>query len=225
MTGFIGILSLDTSFRRIEGDAGNPASYDLPARVRVVDGADAPKIVQDGPPDPVLAARFVEAARALKAEGAVFITSTCGFLVHLQKDIAGAVKVPVMLSGLTMVPMLRVFDRKAVFDILTASAASLGPKTLKAAGIKPGEVRIKGLEDVAEFAEVFLAPKRRQKQVFDRDRMEAAVVAAARDLVAQHPEITVIVLECGNLPPYADAISAATGRPVQSILDGVRLFT
>ena len=41
MTGFIGILSLDTSFRRIEGDAGNPASYDLPARVRVVDGADA----------------------------------------------------------------------------------------------------------------------------------------------------------------------------------------
>ena len=93
MTGFIGILSLDTRFPRIRGDAGNPDSYDLPARVRVVDGADAPKIVQDAPPDAELAARFIDAARDLRDEGAVFITSTCGFLVHLQKDIARAVKV------------------------------------------------------------------------------------------------------------------------------------
>lgn len=224
MTGFIGILSLDTRFPRIPGDAGNPASYDLPARVRVVDGADAPKIVQDAPPGAELAARFIDAARDLKAEGAVFITSTCGFLVHLQTDIARAVKVPVMLSGLTMVPLLRVTDPAAVFGILTASAASLGAATLKAAGIKPADVRIKGLEDVAEFAKVFLAPKDSQPQHFNRAKMESAVVAAARQLVAQHPEVTIIVLECGNLPPYAGAIAQATGRPVQSILDGVRLF-
>ena len=59
----------------------------------------------------------------------------------------------------------------------------------------------------------------------ERSDSGSELTLPSSDLVAQHPEITVIVLECGNLPPYADAISAATGRPVQSILDGVRLFT
>lgn len=225
MTGFIGILSLDSRFPRIKGDAGNPDSYDLPARVRVIEGADSPKIVQDGRPAPELAARFIEAARELEAEGAIFITSTCGFLVSMQHEIARAVRVPVMLSALSLLPLLRLADRKAVFGILTASAASLGPGALKAAGVKPEDVRIRGLDHVPIFAGTFLAAKEAQPDRFDRAAMEAAVTEAARGLIEAHPEVTLILLECGNLPPYAAAIAQATGRPVQSILDGVRLFT
>lgn len=225
MTGFIGILSLDSRFPRIKGDAGNPDSYDLPARVRVIEGADSPKIVQDGRPAPELAARFIAAARELEAEGAIFITSTCGFLVSMQHEIARAVRVPVMLSALSLLPLLRLADRNAVFGILTASAASLGPGALKAAGVKPEDVRIRGLDHVPIFAGTFLAAKEAQPDRFDRAAMEAAVTEAARGLIEAHPEVTLILLECGNLPPYAAAIAQATGRPVQSILDGVRLFT
>ena len=31
------------------------------------------------------------------------------------------------------------------------------------------------------------------------------------------PEIAAIVLECTNMPPYADAVRAATGLPVHDI--------
>ena len=38
--------------------------------------------------------------------------------------------------------------------------------------------------------------------------------AAGRGLLARHPEVAAIVLECTNLPPYAAALQAATGLPV-----------
>ena len=44
------------------------------------------------------------------------------------------------------------------------------------------------------------------------------VVDAPRRLVAQHLEVDAIVLECTNLPPYADAIARAAGRPVHHLL-------
>ena len=49
-------------------------------------------------------------------------------------------------------------------------------------------------------------------------------VAAAQALVAAHPEIGALVLECTNMVPYAPAIQAATGLPVFSILSFVNWF-
>ena len=44
------------------------------------------------------------------------------------------------------------------------------------------------------------------------------MVAGAVSLCTAHPDIDVIVLECTNMPPYADAIARATSRKVVSIL-------
>ena len=41
---------------------------------------------------------------------------------------------------------------------------------------------------------------------------------------ARVPDLGGFLLECGNLPPYADAIRAATGRPVFGILDAASLL-
>ena len=41
---------------------------------------------------------------------------------------------------------------------------------------------------------------------------------AARALVARHPEIETIVLECANLPPYRAAIERSLGLPVYDLL-------
>ena len=43
------------------------------------------------------------------------------------------------------------------------------------------------------------------------------VVDAARRLVALHPEVEDIVMECTNMPPYRDAVARATGRRVHDI--------
>lgn len=225
MTGFIGVLMLDTAFERIAGDAGNPASYHRPARLHVVAGAGSPQIVRDGPPAPALARAFVGAAQRLEAEGAAAIASTCGFLAHLQDEVAAAVRVPVMLSALSLVPaLLRAYGgpNGGQIGILTASASSLGPATLAAAGIRPDRVVVAGLEDCPAFAAAFLAPKSAQPSRIDRAAIGAAAVARAVALCARHPETPALVLECGNLPPYAADIAAATGRPVHTILDGMR---
>ena len=224
MTGFIGVLMLDTAFERVPGDAGHPASFHRPARARVVAGAGSPEVVRDGRPDADLARAFVAAARALEAEGAAAITSTCGFLAPLQDEVAEAVRVPVMLSALALFGLLRQSHGGRPIGILTASARSLGPATLSAAGIEPGAARVAGLEDSAVFAATFLAAKGHQPGRIDRAALEAAVVARAVALCDRCPETPALLLECGNLPPYAGAIARATGRPVHSILDGLRLI-
>ncbi|WP_226624974.1 aspartate/glutamate racemase family protein [Alloyangia pacifica] len=223
MSPFIGILSLDTRFPRIPGDAGNPQSYHLPARVRVVPGAGSPDIVKDGRPAPELIEGFRKAAEDLVSEGACLITSTCGFLITVQREIAADLPVPVLLSGLCLLPTVLQMTGARAVGVLTASAAALGDDAIRAAGVEPKQVRIAGLQDSTLFADTFLAHKDRQNAAFDPAQMQAEVCRAAETLIASSPDIAAIVLECGNLPPYAEALRRVTGRPVFSILDAARL--
>lgn len=224
MTGFIGVLMLDTAFERILGDAGNMASYHLPARARVVARAGSLDIVRDGLPSAELIAAFCDAAKVLEAEGAIAITSTCGFLVTVQDQIARAVAIPVMVSALSLFPSLRAVHGQRRIGIITASTPSLGPLAQAAAGIGQGEAQIGGMEDCAAFTSAILVPKQAQPATIDRDQIEDAVVAKAKAMLGDSPDLAAFLLECGNLPPYAGAIRAATGKPVYSILDGARLI-
>lgn len=224
MTGFIGVLMLDTAFERIPGDAGNPASYHHPARTAIVDKADSTVIVRDGKPDPAMLSAFCAAARQLESEGAIALTSTCGFLITAQQEIARSVRIPVMVSALSLFPLIRSVHGARKIGIMTASSRQLGPKVLHAAGITPDQVAIAGLEDEEAFASCFLVSKPEQRTVIDQRAIQAAVVKKAILLCEAHPELAAILLECGNLPPYAQAVEKATGKPVYSILDGIRLL-
>lgn len=44
----------------------------------------------------------------------------------------------------------------------------------------------------------------------------------ARRLVAEHPDVGAIVLECTNMPPYTAVVQRATGRPVFDVVSLVR---
>ena len=44
------------------------------------------------------------------------------------------------------------------------------------------------------------------------------VVEAALALTRAHPEVTTLVLECTNMPPYAEAVASATGKRVEHIV-------
>lgn len=214
----LGILSLDTAFPRILGDVGNPASYPFPAEVRIVPGADSPLVVQDGDLSPDLLQRFIKAAVSLERDGASAIISTCGFLVTAQAAISRSVAVPVMLSSLLLHHRIQK-DHPGKVGILTASSAALGHRSLAAANIAPDAVCLRGLDHIPLFRETFLATRSQQRQSFDRDAMEAKIVEAAKDLKAQNPKMEALLLECGNLPPYANAIQQATGLPTYHLVD------
>ncbi len=223
-TPFIGILMLDTAFPRIEGDAGNVASYPFPTRTRIVAGAGSLDIVQSGAPSPKLRAAFCDAAQALEHEGAVGLISTCGFLVHTQAQIAASVKIPVLVSALSLYPTVRLAVGAAPIAVLTASEAALMHGGLASAGIDTNDVEVVGLDDCTAFTQAILVDKSDQPSSLDTLAIEAAVVEKSRAILERNPQTRAILLECGNLPPYAAAIRAETGLPVFSILDAAALL-
>ena len=48
----------------------------------------------------------------------------------------------------------------------------------------------------------------------DLDQVQDEVVSTAVRLVADHPEIGALLLECSDMPPYSKQIQDATGLPV-----------
>lgn len=221
---FLGILMLDTRFPRPLGDAGNVESYHRLAEIHVVEHAGSLDIVRDGLPAPELIAAFSNAAKSLESRGAGAILSTCGFLITVQCQIARAVSVPVCLSALSLFPVVRATHGNRPIGILTASKPSLGRAALEAAGIGQGHARVAGMEGCPAFARAILRPTDQQSLTLDQSAVAAAAVAQAMALIEASPDIAAILLECGNLPPYAAAIRQATGRPVYSILDAARLI-
>lgn len=216
--GRLGILSLDTQFPRPPGDVGCPESYPFAVEIAVVDGSDSPKIVQDGAPDQDLIQKFIAAAQDLEARGACAIVSTCGFLVTSQHRIASCVTVPVMLSALSLGPLIQTVCPGRT-GILTASAKALGPNAIAAAGLSAAPLAIAGMEDVPEFADAILVTRSAQPATLDQEAIERAAVAKALRLQAEHGDLSAMLLECGNLPPYAGAVGRATGLPVFHMLD------
>lgn len=197
MTRFLGILMLQTRFPRPPGDVGHPSSWRMPVRYRTVQGASPQRVVREA--DPALIAPFVDAARALQAEGATAITTSCGFLLRWQSALQVALDVPVWTSSLLALPTL---PRPGV---VTVDAPSLQlDADVPIEGLTPGcSLQRTLLDDLATL---------------DAPAAEADTVAAAQRLVQRHPEIESLVLECTNLPPYAAAVERATGRPVHHLM-------
>ncbi|WP_114009184.1 aspartate/glutamate racemase family protein [Cohaesibacter intestini] len=218
---FLGILMLDTRFERPLGDAGNPASYPFPARLAVVKGAGSLEIVRDGKPSDAHIEAFIQTARQLEAEGAAALTSTCGFLITIQDELARAVAIPVLLSALCSYARIKRHHPSGRIGILTASKTALGDTALLAAGINNDDVVIEGLEQCQAFANAILRPKSQQTGPIDRPAIEQELIAKARGMMAKHHDLQAFLLECGNLPPYQQALHQATGLPVYSLLDAV----
>ncbi|WP_284618662.1 aspartate/glutamate racemase family protein [Aquabacterium humicola] len=204
---FLGLLMLDTRFPRPPGDIGNPSTWSragIPVRYVTVQGASPQRIVRES--DPSLLQPFVHAARALAADGATLLSTSCGFLAAWQHPLAQAVQVPVITSSLLQAAR---YPRPG---IVTIDAASLTPALLQAAGVPDG-TPVQGVAPGCEFQRRLLG----NQPVLDLAEAERDVVAAAQALVARHPQVSDLVLECTNMPPYREAIARATGRPVHDI--------
>ena len=208
--GMLGVLMLDTRFPRVPGDVGNPATFDVPVRYRVVHGASPQRVVRERARS--LLQPFIDAGQALVTEGAAAITTSCGFLVLFQQPLQAALPVPVWTSSLLLLSGLQAAHGVRRVGVLTADADSLSADHFAAAGAA-ADTPVEGLARGCAFQRCLLE----NQAGFDVDDARASTVDAARRLVARHPDVTTIVLECTNLPPYADAVRAATGCAVHDL--------
>ncbi len=205
---FLGVLMLDTRFPRPPGDVGCAASFAMPVRHAVVRGASPRRVVREA--DPALLAPFIDVGRALVREGAAALTTSCGFLARWQRELQAALPVPVWSSSLMLLPELGPMRP----GVVTVDAAAFDADLLRGVGADP-TTPLQGLDPASALVRTLLE----DLAELDEAEAERTTVAAAEALCARHPEVGAIVLECTNLPPYAEAVGRRTGRPVHHLLD------
>lgn len=210
----IGVICLESYFPKPPGHIKNPSSLPFPVLYEIVTGVTVPKLLNE--PSDALLRPFIDAARHLESEGVRAITGSCGFLALYQRELAEAVSVPVFASSLIQVPLaFQMTGARHPVGVITASAQALTEAHFEGVGAGHVPVRVFGLENTSEFAEVIL---RNERTDMDLARVEREVVEAARQLKKDAPDIRSIVLECTDLPPYAASLQSEVKLPVFDIV-------
>jgi hypothetical protein len=134
-------------------------------------------------------------------------------------------KKPVFLSSLAHLPAVTcAFAKHEYIAVFTAHGKKLEPMRdliRDECGIEPNEKRyiFVGCEDVPGFEAVALGDK------VDTVKVTPGIVKKVKDTIKMYPAIRAIFFECTELPPYSDAVRAATGLPVFDAITCCDFFT
>lgn len=204
----IGIVVLDLWYPYMPGNVANASTFNFPVTYRILRGTTIPQILSA---DPSLKDMIIEEGKELQRQGARALIGACGYFGNYQKDVAAALDIPVFLSSLLQVPIIkRGLKPQEKVGIICASASSLTPKVLSQNGVGDlSEVVITGAEDLSEFRNILDCAGH-----FDNYKLEQQLAGLAREFVTRNPDIGAILLECSDMPPYAWAIQNAVRLPV-----------
>ncbi|EWG54998.1 hypothetical protein FVEG_13070 [Fusarium verticillioides 7600] len=209
----LGFLAVEVDIYRPPGDPFNQSTWPFPLIREKVIGTSEAQIVTNGNYEDAFIDRFVQAAIRLAERGAVGIITSCGFLAAAQTRLAALSPIPVATSALVQVPsLLAISPINRPIGVLTYDSARLGSAHLLELGIDPSRVRVWGLSDDSHLRDICARGAN-----YDADRLERELVAEAKSLVLQHPDVAAVVLECTNMPPYADRIHDAIQIPVYDV--------
>jgi hypothetical protein len=207
---------LDTQFPRWMGDIGCPNGWPVELLYQKVNGMFPKEIVRSSETlqkHDVLPF-FVRAAEDLISQGVGGITTSCGFLILLQNELQSRLPVPVITSSLLLLPKL--LADNATVGVLSMDELALGDAHFLAAGVLQKDLsrlRIQGVAPSEEFASAIM----QNRLHMNFDAAQRSVVSAAVSMQKKSPELRHVVLECTNMPPYANAIEAATGWQLHSL--------
>lgn len=208
----IGILLLDGAIPRIPGDIGNAETFPFPVRYKVVRNVDIHNVREGLAPEQV--EKFCAAARQLEQEGCRAVTTSCGFLGAHQRELAAAVNIPVFTSSLMQAAWVAsMLPPGKKVGVIASDKANVTPLLLGALGLQALPLAVEGLDGSPSFAAMHSA-----EPSLDPDVLRQEVLAAARRLMENAPDIGAIVLECTNLPPYSLDIQELTGLPVFDVV-------
>lgn len=202
----IGIIAVDLVYPKLPGNVVNATTYRFPVLFKKVSF----EIEQLFDGDPALEEMVVNAARELEAEGVRAIIGACGYFAHFQKQVAAAVNIPVFMSSLCQLPLIKIgLKPEQKILVMCASGDSMSQEFFSKVNANLDDCIIQDVGSMESFA-----PIRWGKTVMDNDRLTKDLAQLAKAVVSEHPEIGAILLECSDLPPYACEIQRATGLPV-----------
>lgn len=210
----IGFVAVDVHFTRVAGDAWNSQTWPFPLIREEAEGTKIPRLVTADAYPADFIDSFVAAAQKLIDRGAVGIMTSCGFLAMAQPEVAVRLSVPVATSALCQIPSIQaLLPRSSAIGVITFDGAKLTPLHLKQISVQdPSRVHIIGPDDNGELKKLV-----RDGAPYNHSGIEDELVACARDIVNDHPDIAALVLECTQMAPFAEAIQKAVKLPVYDV--------
>jgi len=108
---------------------------------------------------------------------------------------------------------MAILSPKHELGVLTYDSSRLHRGHLESAGVDPAaldRIYIVGAPVGGQLHRVV-----RENALYDHDLMEGELVQMAKQLLQKQPEVSVLVLECTQMPPFAEAIQRHLGNKVQ----------
>jgi Asp/Glu/hydantoin racemase len=212
-TPVLGIIELDSTYPKAEGNMANPATFDFPVRYATANITPGWWLDAHGPDGATLKA-FLTAARQLQDEGVAAITTTCGLFAVFQEVAAAELEVPVFTSPLMLIPIVSAMigPRRRV-GVVTAAGDKLFERDfLRQSGVSVDTpLAIAAVDACPEFLDVI---RTQRKPDLDSQAFEDQLLREVHDLLERHPDVGALVLECSDIPPYARRLATETGLPV-----------
>ena len=195
----------------------NASTFDFPVLLKAVEETANWKVLNTEAEGDQFSPRvrdaMIEGARELERSGVRAISGAGGFFANFQKEVAAAVDVPVFLSSLCQIPLIRQgLKPNQKIGIITAASDFLNAEVFSQVGVDDiSDLAIIGSENYGEFYKV-----RGIHNVghFNPFKVEQDLAVLAKQLVKDNPEIGAMLLECGVMPPYAWAVQNAVNLPV-----------
>jgi len=220
----LGIIRLDYDYPASPGDIDCSESFAYDVYYKVVPGFTF-EMCQSGVLTEEVEERFKYAIMWLIHEKNVnAITGDCGFMMYFQSLARQVTKKPIFMSSLCQLPAVTcAYAEKEQILIFTANGESLAPMRdliRDECGVDTeGErYQIIGCEDVDGFEAVANGTK------VDYEKTLPGIIQITKESLEKYPESRAILLECTEMPMFADAIRKETGLPVYDAITACDFF-
>jgi len=226
-TPFLGVLCWEEGgspkgleqLETLTGNSTNPLTYPFPVLFKKVSGANYQSVLVS--PDAQLVGPMLEAAESMIDQGVRAIITSCGFNAIFQKELADGLTVPVYTSALLQIPFIRASLGRQKLLVITASKQDLKPEHFHAVGVMDIHgIEIYGMEEMPEWSKISRSP---DKPLL-LEKVENEVVSVATVAKQVHPDLGAILLECTDLPPFANAVRKALNLQVFDLQTMVALI-
>ena len=129
----IGILVLDLWYPYLPGNVANASTFNFPVLYKILKGRTGRDLRSA---DHAMLDAIVEGGRELEEQGVRAIVGACGFFGNYQKEAAAMLNVPVYISSLLQVPIIRQgLKPNQKVGVITAILSGLTPEILSQCGV------------------------------------------------------------------------------------------
>ncbi|MCH5462619.1 aspartate/glutamate racemase family protein [Lactobacillus sp. LC28-10] len=202
----MGIIAVNLNYPKLPGNVVNATTFDFPVEYEVIDVEIEDLFTGNSK----IKDTVIKAAQKLEKRGVRAIVGACGYFANFQDEVKNAVNVPVFLSSLAQLPIIKFglkTDQKV--GVFVASYENATEEFLNKSHASKEYCVIQDVGSLSKFH-----PIRYGEPVLDNAGLTQQLINVSTNLIADHPEIGAILLECSDLPPYASAIQSAVGLPV-----------